>query len=381
MASIRKKFGKSKYFYACYTDRDGVQQQKSTKTTDRKIAQQIADELERPYREKTTISHLRKSFAKIAEDVQAKASFGTTVREYFERWLQEIKGEPGTGTYTRYVQIIRDSLLDLGPVADQPIDEVGREEFIRVRQAVAERSSTRNANTHLKVLKRVMRSAVDDELRTDDPTKKIGFLSTTDDSRKQRRPFTEEELKMLRGVLTGEWSLIVHLAEHTGQRLGDIVACTRQQLDLDAKVWHFASGKTGRNMRVPLTPSLHEALTKLPAGAPNDPIFPDAYATKQKYNGETRRLSATFRMFLEAAGLAPRRGKANTGCGHRQRRNTSELSFHCLRHNATSNLKKAGVPEAVVRDIIGHESELVSRGYTHLDDATKVQAVARIDER
>lgn len=381
MASIRKKFGKSKYFYACYTDREGVQQQQSTKTTDRKLAQEIADELERPYREKTTISHLRKSFAKIAQGVQSKASFGTTVREYFERWLQEIRGEPGAGTYVRYKQIVRDSLQEFGPVADQPIDEVGREDFIRVRLAVAERSSPKNSNTYVKVLKRIMRAAVDDELRTDDPVKKIGFLNEEEDGRQQRRPFTDDELKKLRAVLTGEWGLIVHFGEHTGQRLGDIVNCTRQQLDLEARVWVFYSEKTKRNMRVPLTPSLLAALTKLPPGAPSDPIFPDSYATKQKYKGETRRLSAEFRSFLEAAGLAPRRGKVNTGRGHRHRRTTNELSYHSLRHNATSNLKKAGVPEAVVRDIIGHESELVSRGYTHLDDTTKVQAVERIDER
>ena len=54
------------------------------------------------------------------------------------------------------------------------------------------------------------------------------------------------------------------------------------------------------------------------------------------------------------------------------------LSFHCLRHNTTSWLKKAGVPESVVRDIIGHESELVSRQYTHVDDATKRNAIRHL---
>ena len=56
----------------------------------------------------------------------------------------------------------------------------------------------------------------------------------------------------------------------------------------------------------------------------------------------------------------------------------SELSFHSLRHNTTSWLKNAGVPESLVRDIIGHESELVSRNYTHVDDASKREAICKL---
>jgi len=36
------------------------------------------------------------------------------------------------------------------------------------------------------------------------------------------------------------------------------------------------------------------------------------------------------------------------------------------------------VPESVVRDIIGHESELVSRQYTHVDDETKRKAIRNL---
>ncbi|MBC7369873.1 MAG: hypothetical protein H7343_24170 [Undibacterium sp.] len=37
-----------------------------------------------------------------------------------------------------------------------------------------------------------------------------------------------------------------------------------------------------------------------------------------------------------------------------------------------------GVPESVVRDIIGHEKELVSREYTHLDDETKRNTIRKM---
>ncbi|HVU48154.1 MAG TPA: tyrosine-type recombinase/integrase [Terracidiphilus sp.] len=381
MASIRLKPDKSQYYYACFTDQDNVQRQKSTRTTNRKLAQQIADALEQPFRERCTTTQLRKSFTEIAGKVGKKADFGIKVREYFQRWLRDIQGEPGSETFIRYSQIVRDSLLALGKAADLPLDEIDKSDFIDARQAIAERTSARNANTYLKVCKRIMRAAVDDELRGNDPTRKIKLLNEEEPGRDERRPFTQEELLKLREVLTGEWPLIVHFAEHTGQRLGDIVSAKRKQFDLQKKIWKFWSEKTNREMRVPLTPSLFEAVKKLPPASPDAPVFPQAFEKKQAAKGQTRGLSATFRKFLELAGLVTKRSKRNTGFGHGRRRRTSELSFHSFRHNATSNLAAAGVSGAILRDIIGHESELISRDYTHIADFTKVEAVRNVDDR
>jgi integrase len=41
------------------------------------------------------------------------------------------------------------------------------------------------------------------------------------------------------------------------------------------------------------------------------------------------------------------------------------LSFHSLRHTAVSLLKDAGVPDAVVMALVGHESTAISQRYTH----------------
>jgi integrase len=53
----------------------------------------------------------------------------------------------------------------------------------------------------------------------------------------------------------------------------------------------------------------------------------------------------------------------------------SDVSFHSLRHTSTSLLKNAGVSDVVARDIIGHESEAISRSYTHIETETKRKAV------
>jgi hypothetical protein len=44
-----------------------------------------------------------------------------------------------------------------------------------------------------------------------------------------------------------------------------------------------------------------------------------------------------------------------------------ELSFHSLRHTAVSLLKDAGIPEAAVMELGGHDSKQMSAHYTHVD--------------
>ena len=131
-----------------------------------------------------------------------------------------------------------------------------------------------------------------------------------------------------------------------------------------------------------VVPLAQPFLTYLKKNMPKDldaSVFPKASAEKQSAKGESRRLSAQFHELLVKAGLAEARPKdKNSGKGHSVKRTVSQLTFHSLRHNTTSWLKKAGVPESVVRDIIGHESELVSRQYTHVDDETKRKAISNL---
>jgi site-specific recombinase XerD len=42
------------------------------------------------------------------------------------------------------------------------------------------------------------------------------------------------------------------------------------------------------------------------------------------------------------------------------------LSFHSLRHTAVSLLKDAGIPDAVVMALVGHESIAITQRYTHV---------------
>jgi integrase len=82
------------------------------------------------------------------------------------------------------------------------------------------------------------------------------------------------------------------------------------------------------------------------------------------------------------AGMAPaKKHRANeNGSGRNGRREMSEISFHALRHTATSLMKNDGISSAIVQDIIGHESDAISAIYTHIDQGSKRRALSSMPD-
>jgi integrase len=116
----------------------------------------------------------------------------------------------------------------------------------------------------------------------------------------------------------------------------------------------------------------------LPAG--DDPKAPLCPA----FQGKTVSwLSNQFYEVMASAGLVRSRGdhqKKVGKAGRGTRRQLSDISFHALRHTATSLLKNAGVSDVVTRDIIGHESAAISRNYTHIEAQTKRAALDKLPD-
>jgi integrase len=379
MASLRKK-PNSRYWIACFTDGDGIQRQRSTQATDRTTAQGMAQKYEAAYAMKLTEAQARKVVSDIYEGLHGEKLYHATTRKFLTDWLDTKKVEMSNGSYKRYKNAVDKLLEFLGERAERDIAYVHKRDISALRDKTASGLSASTANTDLKILRVAFRQAVVDGMRLDNPA---GAVSTLDDRRepdaKERRPFDEPELRKLLAVATGEWEGLVLGGLYTGQRLGDLATLNGRKVNLADELIKFRSQKTGRDMVIPIAPTFLVYLKKHFPKNIDDPIFPKAAKTKRDADGESRLLSAQFHDLLVKAGLGkPRPKDKNSGKGHSVKRTVSELSFHSLRHNTTSWLKRAGVPESVVRDIIGHESELVSREYTHLDDETKRNAIRKL---
>ena len=57
-----------------------------------------------------------------------------------------------------------------------------------------------------------------------------------------------------------------------------------------------------------------------------------------------------------------------------------DTSFHSLRHTAVSLLKDAGIPDAVVMTLVGHESAAMSHRYTHVGKEALAKAAKSLPE-
>jgi len=152
--------------------------------------------------------------------------------------------------------------------------------------------------------------------------------------------------------------------------------CAKANLDLQQKELTIRTQKTGRVQILPLAKPLLARIESLPVGDdPQASLCPS-------FQGKTVSwLSNQFYEVMASAGLVQSRGdhhKKEGKAGRGARRQLSPISFHALRHTATSLLKSAGVSDLVARDIVGHESAAVSRNETHIDAETKRTALDKL---
>ena len=383
MAFLRK-FPRSPYWFAGYTAPDGRRVQRSTKQSSHKKAQLVANEWEKAAKlgaeKRLGEAQARRVLADIYQAVSNEPLRSAVARDFLTQWAEKRKVDTSLRTYHAYAQIVRDFLKSLGERANLDISQLTKADVAKFRDEVLRRTSVANANKSLKYVRVALGAAYKDGVAQENPAAKLDTLRRREADRTERRPFTVLELKNILAHASGEWKGIILFGLYTGQRLKDIARLTWQNIDVEQEELRFVTAKTGRRMSIPLVSPLVAHLQTMPAGDnPAAPLFPEAYAIASRESSDSR-LSQQFQTILVAAGMAKERTRDETGKGRSLRRTVNEISFHSLRHTATSLLKNAGVPAAVAMDIIGHESEAISRHYTHIESKTKRAALRKLPD-
>ncbi|NBV25066.1 MAG: site-specific integrase [Proteobacteria bacterium] len=389
---------RSPYWTACFTAYVGQQVKqlkKTTATSNREVATVLAVKLQEAGRGACSVDQI-KSFlgqlpdlrvrraARRAFDDVLRLTTGTglesrSTRAFVETWLGRTKGEVAAGTWDRYKSVADRFLEVLGGKAEQDIGMVRQEDIALFRDTEAKRVKPATANLALKILRILFNAAESARIVVRNEAKHVQLLKVRG-QRLERRAFTLDELKRVLAVCNAEWRSLVLFGYYTGGRLGDLAALTWQNVNLERREVIYQSSKTGRVVILPMAEALQKHVEELPAGDdPKQPIHPHAYATLQKQK-RVGALSSEFRECLVAAGLAQERThkRDQSNKGRSGERKASDVSFHALRHTAVTHLKLAGVGEVVAMDLVGHDSAEVSRGYTHVDHATKLDAVNRL---
>lgn len=221
---------------------------------------------------------------------------------------------------------------------------------------------------HMECVSAAFSAAYDAELIDRSPTRKyeIPKRAIVKDSQK-RDAFTREQIKTLLSKLSGEWYSMVLFSLHTGgQRLGDIMSLKWNAINLASNSINFYTAKTNHKVSLPISPILKIHINKLERI--NDYIHPTLSKRTQSS------LSTEFISLLIGLGISTPIAKNTEG----RKRNMSALSFHSLRSTATTFMHEAGVPESIVREIVGHDSEAVHRIYKKFGTSTLENALSKI---
>jgi integrase len=279
VASLRRK-PRSPFWFACFTDADGSRTQRSTKQSDRKKAQGIANQWEKAAKlaseKRLGEAQARKVLSDIYEITNSAPLVSATARDFLESWAERRKVDTAKRTYEAYKQVTRDFVLSLGARADRDISQVSKADVSKFRDGVLARTSVATANKSLKYLRVALGAAYKDGLSQDNPAAKLDTLKRRDDG-PQRRPFTIKEIKTLLDHSSKEWKGLILFGLYTGQRLRDLARLTWQNIDLENQELRFVTSKTGRRMHLPLVSALVAYLQSLPASDnPSAPLFPES---------------------------------------------------------------------------------------------------------
>lgn len=127
MASVVRR-SKSRFWTACYTSRDGRQLKRSTKTTDKNQATEIAIEFERVERRamqgSLTSTQIKKVLNDVSEKVTGDTLIAPTTEKYLDDWVAGVGARATPATVERYKHSVKLFVDHLGDKAKKPITAV-----------------------------------------------------------------------------------------------------------------------------------------------------------------------------------------------------------------------------------------------------------------
>ena len=379
MASVIR-YPRSKYWFAAFRDSRGRQHRRTTRETDKRRAQRVADQFERIAQRKGNPQRVRQIFAEFYREHYAEDLPAATTRRYLEKWLASRKSELAGTTYARYQKTVEKFIKFLATDADRDLSEITKSRIAGFRDAQADKTSQANANIDLKVIRVAFRAARIDGFIWEDPAEAVKTFRLGD-SRGIRRPFAIQEIQKILECADSEWKSLIKFGLYTGQWLADIALLRWEQIDLDRDEITLIVRKTKKKITVPLAGALREHLLMLSAPDKlNAPVHPEAHRIVTSQNGRVGTLSNAFADLLAQAGLRVPRTSESTGKGRSNSRRGMDISFHSLRHTSVSLLKDAGIPDAVVMAMVGHSSASMSHRYTHVGKEALSKAAASLPQ-
>ena len=385
MASITKDAHhppKTPYWTACFngvaSDGKVRRLKRSTKTTDRKLAQKLADEWEQleklAGKGRLTESHCRKVIAQMYERTVGEPLHFRTAREHLTEWVESKKNETGLRTYWKYRQIVDEFLTHVGIKADRLLREITPTDIRSWRDALKRKGlAAPTVNDAIKTLRMPFKAAHDAGYIEINPCTKNSVRPVKDEAQNVVKDvFTPEQLAaLIKAAKSEDWKGAILCGAYTGLRLRDVADLQWSAINWKEQKITVITRKTLKEVTVPIHPQFGSWLQRQTRGIGKAPVFPSLAG---KSGAEKSGLSMQFKRIMERAGIRGRTLREAAGAGRSQ----SSLTFHSLRHTFNAALANAGVSVEIRQKLTGHTSPEMNAIYTHHELEPLRAAVALI---
>ncbi len=326
---------------------DGKQKCFSTKTSDRKIAEQIYAKvlLKLDNQESKTVTWQTET------NQESMLTFESFYREHYLPWCYKRQNYYHTKKY--YLKVLPEWFKKL-----RLVDINNKEVEMLQSYFIKQQYSTATCNRYISILKASMTKAYEWELISEKKLKSIRKVKPLKGENKRLRYLNSEEIQRLLDACDKHLYPIVFIALHTGMRKGEILNLKWDMIDLKNDLILLDKTKNCERREIPINKALKQVLLQLHAQRrlDTDYVFvnPD---TGKNYTYIKR----SFATACRKAGI-------------------KDFHFHDLRHTYASQLVMNGVDLKTVQELLGHKSLTMTLRYAHLSQAHKREAVKVLEK-
>ena len=387
--TLRQKNAKGNFYYRL-TVANGLRKEFALKTSDETEALQRAEELDSIWAAPTmdvAVAQINaiKGFSRQAQMLPLSEGW-TKYEVHLERATPHTVSEQLAykTTYEEFVAFV--TAPEKHHTVITSVAELNS--WIAEEYATFMKSKAQAVDTHNRKIKRLRKifDCLKDYYSGENPFRAKTLLRNIreeQDTIVRRQAFSKEQEQQLREVLANdkyrvmnksEIRVIYYVGMFTGQRLKDCVLLQWQNIDMDRRRIWVKQFKTGKEVTIPMAAELYTVLQEAQNWRVDQYVCPKSAV---RYNKENRNgknvgnnlinidvLRVIRWIGLEPSVKVPGRNKKMTVYG-----------FHSLRHAFASFCAEAGVPKAVLLSILGTDSEIADKYYTHVGDAAQQQAI------
>jgi integrase len=308
---------------------------------------------------------IRECLQLISSSSQTKMTLENVYASFIEKPRNATASRSTTNSYKRVWRGFLSWLKDNYPekVYLNEISEVIAEEYMtRVwKKGVAEQTY----NENIKVLRSMFNVIGKSAGLTTNVWKAVKKIKVNSISKK---PLTKEDFVSIMKVAEGEIKLLLIIGFYTGLRLGDACLLKWDEVNLKTGLFKITPSKTrghDKTVDIPIHGILLEILQRI-YPSENTYVLPTVAASYSKDPGAvSKKIQKTF---IKA-------GIKTTEERKRGVKDATVYGFHSLRHSFISLCAAEGIPQHIVREIVGHSSDTIHQIYQHASVEQKRKAI------